>query len=158
MLQIPVSDSRGEAGVNGVTFSVVPRARSGTLLLAARAIHRGPILDRQITRRGTTLHLNNSKHIFETLCPLCWLSLVSLARASLVPVSFGTFRVPGSESRDPNGGSFDNSDRPRSIDFRRTRIYRIHRIHRIHRNSLIIRFSMDGSVVQVCFVTCLVSP
>jgi len=115
MLQIPVSDSRGEAGVNGVTFSVVPRARSGTLLLAARsraraparphartparAIHRSPILDRQITRRGTTLHLNNSKHIFETLCPLLVIFRLPCEGLSSHPVPFGTFRVPGPEIR-----------------------------------------------------------
>lgn len=60
MLQIPVSDPRGEAGVNGVTFSVVLYKSTFLVRPVSRARARdidprreGPILDdRQITIGG----------------------------------------------------------------------------------------------------------
>lgn len=53
MLQIPVSDSRGEAGVNGVTFSVVLKARCRQRVPWSKRCN-GPIIDKQITRRRST--------------------------------------------------------------------------------------------------------
>lgn len=53
MLQIPVSDSRGEAGVNGVTFSVVLKAHCRQRVPWSKRCN-GPIIDKQITRRRST--------------------------------------------------------------------------------------------------------
>lgn len=111
MLQIPVSDSRGEAGVNGVTFSVlrvsIPphdigniHAEGGGTGVGGRVHH---ILDQtNNTRRGATLRLNGPKYISKvTRCNVRYLSSFWTSRAGLLRASSLSLSLFLSRARAP---------------------------------------------------------